>query len=307
MTLQQLKYVLTVAEKGTISEAARELFLSQPSLTSAIHDLEQELGIVIFQRTNRGVVLTAEGEEFLSYARQVTVQTRLLEDRYLGKTAERHQLCISTQHYSFAVEAFVELLREYGGDTYDFRLRETQTYEIIEDVARLKSEVGVLYLSPANQAVLRKTLREHDLSFHHLFTARPHIFVSTANPLAKRSSVTLEDLRPYPRLSYEQGDHNAFYFSEELLSELEVPKNILVRDRATLFNMVIGLNGYTICSGVINEELNGPSITAVPLDADTHMEIGYITHNRLVPGRYAELYIQALKSRTRDWEKLSNA
>ena len=297
MTLQQLKYVTAVAETGTISGAAQALFLSQPSLTAAIHDLEQELNITIFSRTNRGVALTPAGDEFLGYARQVLEQTDLIEERYTGSAPRRHRFSVSTQHYSFAVEAFVDLIREYGGEEYDFRIRETQTYELIEDVAKLRSEVGVLYLNRFNETVIRKTLREHDLKFTRLFMAKPHVFIGAANPLASRSSITLSDLEPYPRLSYEQGEHNSFYFSEEILSTLDSRKDILVSDRATLFNLLIGLNGYTICSGVINEELNGPNIVAIPLDVDDYMEIGYITHNRVTPGRFAGLYLEALKRR----------
>ncbi len=298
MTLQQLKYIITVAAKGTISEAAKTLYISQPSLTAAIKELEREMGIIIFSRTNKGIDLTPDGEEFLGYARQVIEQANLISERYHGKGADKHQFCISTQHYSFAVEAFVDLLQALGGDTYDFRIRETQTYEIIEDVARLRSEVGVLYLNPFNQTVLKKNIKDNDLTFTTLFIAEPHVFVGSNNPLAKQKTVTLDDLIPYPRLSYEQGEHNAFYFSEEILSTLECRKNIQVRDRATLFNLLIGLNGYTICSGILNTEFNGKQIISLPLEVDDYMEIGYITHNKIVPSRFAKHYIEALKRYT---------
>ncbi len=295
MTLLQLKYIVTAAEAGTISEAAKQLYITQPSLTSAIRELEKELGITIFQRTNRGIFLSAEGEEFLGYARQVIDQTSLMEQRYLGNAQIRHRFCVSTQHYSFAVEAFVELLKKYGGEEYDFRIRETQTYELIDDVSKLRSEVGVLYLNRFNETVLQRTLREKELKFHRLFVARPHVFVSAFSPLAQKEILTLEDLEPYPRLSYEQGEHNSFYFSEEILSTLESKKDIMVSDRATLFNLLIGLNGYTICSGVINERLNGANIVAIPLDVDDYMEIGYIVHSRIGTGVFGERYIEALK------------
>ena len=298
MTLTQLKYIVTIASAGTISEAAKQLFISQPSLTAAVKELEKELGITIFYRTNKGVLLSAEGEEFLGYARQVIEQTNLIEERYSEGQPVKHQFCVSTQHYSFAVEAFVALLKEYGGEEYDFRIRETQTYELIEDVARLKSEVGVLYLNKFNETVLRKTLKENDLSFTRLFIAKPHVFVSAFSPLAGKNVLTLDDLAPYPRLSYEQGEHNSFYFSEEILSTLDCRKDIMVSDRATLFNLLIGLDGYTICSGVINEDLNGENIIAIPLDVDDYMEIGYITHNKIVPGKFGRLYIEALKKFT---------
>ena len=299
MTLQQLKYVTAVAQNDSISKAATELYLAQPSLTAAIRDLEMELGITLFSRTNKGVTLSADGEEFLGYARQVIEQTNLIEEKYKGKSPSKHQLCVSTQHYSFAVEAFVDLLREHGGEKYDFRLRETQTYEIIEDVAKLRSEIGVLYLNQFNETILRKTLRAHDLHFKTVFVASPHVFVSSDNPLAGKPTLSLDDLAEYPRLSYEQGEHNSFYFSEEILSTLECKKEISVCDRATLFNLLIGLNGYTICSGMINENLNGKNIVAIPLAVEDYMEIGYIQHNKVVPSRFATWYLEALQRHTK--------
>lgn len=265
MTLQQLRYVTAVAEKGTITEAADGLYISQPSLTNAIHELEKEMNIRIFNRTNKGISLSKEGEDFLGYARQVLEQAAILEDRYKGSDGGKKQFCVSTQHYSFAVNAFVDLIKEYGQDEYDFSLRETQTYEIIDDVARMRSEIGILFLNDFNEKVISKILKSHDLEFHPLFVARPHVFISRTHPLADKSVITSEQLMPYPYLSFEQGEHNSFYFSEEIFSVFERKKNIRVRDRATLFNLLIGLNGYTVCSGVIDQKLNGEDIIAVPL------------------------------------------
>lgn len=298
MTLQQLKYVVMVAEKGTITEAAKKLFISQPSLTNAIRELENEMNITIFDRTNKGISVSKDGEVFLGYARQVLEQANLLKEKYLGKSDIKQQFCISTQHYSFAVNAFVDLIKEYGQDKYDFSLRETQTYEIIDDVARMKSEIGVLYLNDFNENVILKELKVNNLEFHELFVAKPHVFISDKHPLAEKESVSFNDLMPYPYLSFEQGEHNSFYYSEEIFSMEEKNKNIRVRDRATLFNLVIGLNGYTVCSGVIDEELNGKNIISVPLDEAGDMHIGYITHKKMIPSRWGATYIEALKKYT---------
>ncbi len=298
MTLQQLKYVVMVAEKGTITEAAKKIFISQPSLTNAIRELENEMNITIFDRTNKGISVSKDGEVFLGYARQVLEQANLLEEKYLGKSDIKQQFCISTQHYSFAVNAFVDLIKEYGQDKYDFSLRETQTYEIIDDVARMKSEIGVLYLNDFNENVILKELKVNNLKFHELFVAKPHVFISDKHPLAEKESVSFNDLMPYPYLSFEQGEHNSFYYSEEIFSMEEKNKNIRVRDRATLFNLVIGLNGYTVCSGVIDEELNGKNIISVPLDEAGDMHIGYITHKKMIPSRWGATYIEALKKYT---------
>lgn len=298
MTLQQIKYVISVANKGSISAAAKELYIAQPSLTNAIRDLESELGITIFNRTNKGIILTLDGEEFLRYARQVAEQVYLLEEKYIGNSVGKKDFCLSTQHYSFAVDAFVDLIKEYGGDEYDFKLRETQTYEIIDDVSKLKSEVGILYLNTYNETIIRKSIKANDLKFTSLFKAKPHVYVSVDSPLANKESITLDDLDPYPRLSYEQGEHNSFYFSEEILSTIDRKKNILVRDRATLFNLLIGLDGYTICSGIINKKLNGENIISIPLEVDDFMELGYITHSKILPSKLAKLYIDLLKNHT---------
>ena len=295
MTLQQLRYVVTVAEVGTITEAANKLYISQPSLTNAIHELEKEMNIIIFNRINKGISLSREGDIFLGYARQVLEQATILEEKYKGTQGGKKQFCVSTQHYSFAVNAFVDLITEYGQDEYDFSLRETQTYEIIEDVAKLKSEIGILFLNDFNEAVIEKILRAQDLDFHLLFVAKPHVFISRNHPLAKKAAITNEELEEYPYLSFEQGERNSFYFSEEIFSTYERKKNIRVRDRATLFNLLIGLNGYTVCSGVIDEKLNGENIVAVPLKGESEMRIGYITHKKGMLSQLSYSYLAALK------------
>ena len=295
MTLQQLKYVIEVAKAKSISEAAKKLFISQPSLTNAIKELEKEMNITIFLRTNKGILISKEGEIFLGYARQVLEQAYLLEEKYLIQDKRKQQFCVSTQHYSFAVNAFVDIIKEYGHDEYDFSLRETQTYEIIEDVTRMKSEIGVLYINDFNKLVIQKILKEHNLIFHSLIVVKPHIFISSKNPLAKKKKVTMEELRLYPYLSFEQGEHNSFYYSEEIFSSVVRYKNIRVRDRATLFNLLIGLNGYTVCSGIIDENLNGKDIVAVALDEEGEMNIGYITRKDSLTSDLANAYIEALK------------
>lgn len=294
MTLQQLRYVVTVAETGTITEAAEKLFITQPSLTNAIRELEKEMNINIFLRSNKGVVVSKEGEVFLGYARQVLEQAALLKMKYAEGREWSKNFCVSTQHYSFAVNAFVDLIKNYGGEEYDYNLRETQTYEIIEDVALMKSEIGILYINESNSVILNKAFREKELEFTELFTAKPHVFMSRYNPLAGKKCVSWEDLKPYPYLSFEQGDHNSFYYSEEIFSNVERPKNIRVRDRATLFNLVIGVNGYTVCSGIIDEELNGKDIVAVPLKAEGDMHVGYIRHKKAVVSHLAQAYIEEL-------------
>lgn len=298
MTLQQLKYVIAVADKSSMNEAAKALFVSQPSLSNAVKELEKEIGITIFVRNNKGIIISVEGTEFLGYARQVVEQAELLEEKYLGMKPSRQKFSVSTQHYSFAVNAFVDLIKEYGIDEYEFTLREIRTFEIIEDIKYLRSEIGILYLNEFNEKVICKLLKESNLQFEELFNAMPHVFVSSANPLSKKKKVTLFDLEEYPYLSFEQGENNSFYFSEEILSTLGHKKSIKVSDRATLFNLLIGLNGFTISTGIISEELNGKDIIAIPLDVKENIRIGIITHKSLTLSRLGEIYVKALKQST---------
>ncbi len=295
MTLQQLKYFIEVVNCGSINKAAESLFIAQPSLSNAVKDLETEVGVELFSRTPKGITLTMEGVEFLGYARQVVEQASLLEQRYLSKKPSRRLCSISTQHYAFAVNAFVNMVKKTNADEYEFTLRETRTYEIIEDVKTLRSELGILYMNPFNKRVLEKLLREDGLTFHPLFTAKPHIFVSTSNPLSKKEYVTPEDLEDYPCLSFEQGEYNSFYFSEEILSTAFSKKTIRVSDRATIFNLMIGLHGYTISTGIVSADLNGDNITAVPLRVDDSIEVGWIAHNSIQLTKQATMYLEELK------------
>ncbi|MFB6467215.1 LysR family transcriptional regulator [Cytobacillus sp. Hz8] len=295
MTLQQLKYVLEVASKGSINEAAKSLFISQPSLSNAIKELEKEIKITIFIRTNRGITISNEGVEFLGYARQVLQQYNMLEEKYMrGEPAKQH-FCISTQHYTFAANAFVELVKEFGASEYEFTLRESKTYEIIEDVKNLRSELGIIYLSNYNESVLLKLLKERNISFSELFTAKPHVFISKNHPLSNKELIDLDELDNFPCLSFEQGEYNSFYFSEEILSTRSVKKSIKVSDRAAIVNFMIGLNGYTISSGVFPKYLHGDEIIAVRLNVDEVIRVGTIKHKDVTLTKLGEIYLESLK------------
>lgn len=296
MTLQQLRYATGIARFGSFNEAAAHLFISQPSLSNAIRELESEVGISIFTRTNRGIQVSSEGTEFLGYARQVLEQTDLLETRYRDKRPQRQLFSVSTQHYAFAVNAFVDLVRDLGADEYECTFRETKTHDIIDDVKNLRSEIGILYLNEFNSKVLNKLFAEGNLVFTPLFTARPHVFVSSSHPLAGQKSVSIDDLAEYPCLSFEQGEYNSFHFAEEIQSTLVHKKNIKVSDRATLFNLLIGLDGYTISTGILTVDLNGNNIVAVPLDLDEEIKVGYIVHRIITISKAGTIFLEKLKT-----------
>lgn len=296
MTTQKLRYIIEVVNKGSINEACKTLFISQPSLSTAIKEVEELLGFAIFIRTNKGVVLSQEGIEFLGYARQVVEQEDLLRQRYLKIKPHRQLFSISTQHYAFVVRAFANFVKKYGQEEYEFIFKDTRTYEILEDVKTLRSEIGVIYINNFNEKVMKNFIEQHGLVFHELFTAKPHVFISANNPLAKKSIITLEDLDDFPCLTFEQGENNSFYYSEEILSTIVRKKSIKVSDRATIFNLMIGLDAYTISTGVINPDLNGDGIIALPLAVDELITVGWISHKKTALSKLAEAFIEELKS-----------
>jgi DNA-binding transcriptional LysR family regulator len=295
ITLQQIHYFIEVAQEGSITAAADMLFVAQPTMSAAMKELESKLDRSLLVRSARGVTLTADGAEFLGYARQVIEQVALLEQHYLGRPPSRRLLGVSTQHYSFAVDAFVQMVKGSDASEYEFSLRETRTWDIIEDVRTLRSELGVLYRNDFNRNVIDKLLRDSGLTFHPLFIAEPHIFISRKNPLASRDRATLADLADLPRLTFDQGTNNSFYFAEEILSTLSSNREIRVSDRATIFNLMIGLNGYTISTGLISDDLD-PEIVAVPLEVDERIEIGWISHSAMPLTEQAQRYLAEVRT-----------
>ena len=276
MTLAQLKYAITVAGTSSMNEAAKKLFISQPSLSASIKDLEEEVGVEIFKRTNRGISVTPKGEEFIGYAKQVVEQYDLIESKYILKENTKKKFGVSMQHYTFAVNAFVEMVKQFGMDEYEFEVRETKTYDVIEDVKNYKSEIGILYLNEFNNKVLTKLFHESGVEFHEILKCNIYVYMWKNHPLAHKKEIKLEELEEYPCLSFDQGHNNSFYFAEEVLSTYDYKRLIKANDRATVLNLMVGLNGYTLCSGIICEELNGSDYVAVKLKSDEEMNIVYI-------------------------------
>ena len=296
MTLQQLKYVITISNTGSMHTAAEALFITQPNLSKAIRDLEEEMGIIIFNRTNKGVLLTEDGMKFLSYARQVVEQADLLEDNFKNKESIKRIFAISSQHYGFVVNAFVKLVTVLGKEKYEFSLRECKTYDVINDVKDGRSELGVIYLSKFNKDIIDKFILNNGLKYKFIFEARPHVLLSKNHPLANEKILTLADLNDYPRLSYDQGINNSFYFSEEPHATELVKKSIIVSDRATLFNILIGLNGYTISSGRISSSLDGDNIISIPLKTDEIMDLVYVYNPDKPMKEITKMYLEILKN-----------
>lgn len=294
MTLAQLKYAITVANANSMNEAAKTLFVSQPSLSAAIKELETEIGMVLFRRTNRGISLTPEGEEFIGYARQVVEQYGLIESKYVNKEKVKKKFSVSMQHYTFAVKAFVEMVKQFGMEEYEFAVHETKTYEVIEDVRNFKSEIGILYLNDFNRKVLTKLFREYNLEFHEILQCGIYVYLWKKHPLSGQEEICLEELSEYPCLSFEQGSYNSFYFAEEVLSAYEYKQLIKANDRATLLNLMVGLNGYTLCSGILCEELNGSDYRAVKLKSQEVMTIGYLVRKGTAVSPLGQKYLEEI-------------
>lgn len=294
MTLNQLRYVITLSKVNSINEAAKILYISQPSLTSALKSLEEELGFDIFLRSKSGISLTVKGSEFLGYAKSVVEQYDILDAKYISQNAVKRNFHVSMQHYTFAVNAFVEVINQYGMDDYEFEIHETKTHEVIDNVKNQKSEIGVLYLNEYNKAVLGKILSDSNIEFVPLFDCNIYVYLNKKNPLAKKKLIKMEDLDEYPCLAFAQGDYNSFYFAEEVLSTYSYKRLVRANDRATMLNLMIGINGYTLCSGIICEDLNGTDYCAIKLDADEKMTIGYIKRKAAVLSELGKKYVEEL-------------
>lgn len=300
MTLTQLNYIITIAETKSMNKAAEQLYVSQPSLTSAVKELEKELGVTLLYRSGRGVTLTNDGMEFLMYARQIYSQYESVMEKYGKGGGYKKKFGVSTQHYSFAVKAFVDMAKAFDMSKYEFAIRETRTAEVLSDVSTMRSEIGVLYLCDFNRKALEKIMKSAGLTFHHLIDCQAYVYIWKNHPLAKEESISFEQLDGYPCLTFEQGDNSSFYFAEEILSTNEYSQVIKANDRATMLNLMVGLNGYTLCSGIICEELNGDDYIAVPFRDDAQnpnsvMEIGYVVRKNTMLSEMGELYIDSIR------------
>lgn len=295
MTITQLRYVLAVAGSSSMNEAAKKLFISQPSLSTSVKELEEEIGLEIFVRSNRGIGLTPQGEEFIGYARQIAEQYELMEQKYITGVNQKKHFSVSSQHYAFAVDAFAKMVKQFGMDEYEFAFYETRTYDVIQDVKNFKSEIGILYVNDFNRKVLGKLFEESGLVFHPITDCKAYVYLHKTHPLADRKEIAMEDLDEFPCLSFEQGANNSFYFAEEMMSTYKYKQLIKISDRATGLNLMVGINGYTICSGVLCEELNGNDFMAIPLKSDEVMTVGYIVRKNMTVSQLGCKYLEEIK------------
>ena len=293
MTIQQCRYVLEIAECGSFSQAAKQLFVAQSSLSFGVKSLENELGICIFERAGNGVYLTDAGAEFVKYARQICKDSELIQERYDKNI--RQKLYIATQHYDFIADIFGKFLTQVENDSYRFSIREIETYNVIRDVQTVCSDIGILSIKDSNLEIMKRYLSRRKLSFTPLITVHPHVFFRKGHPLAGKAIVTVGQLQSYPYVSYEQGEHNSDYFTEELMDATYIDKHIEISDRATLMNLLMVTDSYTVGTGIMPSALNKGDIVSVPLDTKTQYHIGYILNNERKVSEITQKFIERLQ------------
>jgi len=297
MNINQIKYVLAASRASSMREASTRLFVSQPALSASIGELEEELGILIFERTNRGIALTEAGREFVSYAKRVVGQYEIMEDRYLSKDSGKEHFSVSTQHYNFAIRAFTEVIRTFSPEKYVFSIHETKTREVLEDVRNLKSEVGVISFSGGNERVIRKLFKDYQLDFTPLMHRETYIYVWKDHELAGRKEVSIEELKHLPCVSFDQSDDSPFYLTEEAMSDYTFDKMVKSDDRATSMEIIAELGGYSVGSGMLAGDgviLKG--LVSVKLKEEDPLMIGYITRKGGVMSKYGTLYVEKLQN-----------
>ncbi len=296
MNITQLKYVLETANSSSMREASAKLFVSQPALSSSIKELEEELGIVIFERTNKGITLTDEGREFLTYAKAAVGQYGILEDRYLSKDGDKEKFSVSAQHYNFAIRAFTEVIKRSDPEKYVFSIRETKTKEVLDDVGSLRSEVGIISFSGSNEALMKKLFRDYRLEFTPLMIRDTYVYVWRDHPFAKRKEISIEEMQEFPCISFDQTGDGNFYITEEAMADYSFDKMIKSDDRATTLEMIAELDGYSVGCGMLSEEdsvLRG--LVSIKMKEEDPLTIGYITKKGSVRSKYGAEYVAELQ------------
>ncbi len=295
MNINQMKYVLTIASSSSMREAASKLYISQPALSSSVKDLEEELGILIFERTNKGVVCTDAGNEFLSYAKKAVAQYELVEDRFLGAMKDKERFSVSTQHYNFAIKSFTETIKRFDLDKYMFSIHETKTNEVLENVRDMRSEVGIVSYSTANEKLIKKLLKEYHLEFTPLMKRETYAYVWRDHKFAGRETISLKELEDYPCVSFDQSDESNFYLTEEALADYDFKKSIKSDDRATTMEIIADLSGYSIGSGMLSgDDQILPGMVSIKLEEDDPLTIGYIVRKESNLSRYGAAYVEEL-------------
>ncbi len=295
MTIQQCKYVVKIAKTGSFSEAAKQLFIAQSSLSISIKQLEQELGIKIFERSGNGVYLTNEGEEFVSYATRVCESDDFITDRYSNRNIQK-RLYIATQHYDFIADIFGNFLKKFNTDSYRFSIREIETYNVIRDVETGHCDIGIIAIKDGDYDVMQRYLGNKKLTFEKLLIVSPHVFLRKEHPLATSKRLANSDLKKYPYVSYEQGEHNSSFFTEELTDISYIDRHIEISDRATLMNVLMLTDSYTIGTGIMPSALNKGDIVSVPFESKESYIIGYLLNDERKISEVTQAFISQLEN-----------
>ena len=295
MNVSQLKYVLEVASSSSMREAATKLFISQPALSTSIKELEAEIGILIFERTNKGISITDAGREFITYAQKVIGQYEILEERYLSKDSDKERFSVSTQHYNFPIRAFTEVIKKNYPDKYIFSIHETKTKDILEDVKNMKSEVGIISFSRSNEDLIKKLIKEYSLEFTPLMVRETYAYVWKDHKFAGRDEISIEELSGYPCVSFDQSNDSNFYLTEEAMADYDFDKMIKSDDRATTMELIAELHGYSIGTGLLTgEDVILDGFRSIKLKEEDPLTIGYIVRKGSTMSAYGKAYVEEL-------------
>ena len=295
MNITQLKYVLKVAASSSMREASTKLYVSQPALSASIRELEDEIGIIIFERTNKGITLTDDGREFLTYAKKAVGQYGILEDRYLSRDSDKEKFSVSTQHYNFAIKAFTDVIKRLDPEKYVFSIHETKTKKVLDDVGSLKSAVGVISFSSSNEALIKKLFRDYQLEFTPLMKRDTYVYVWKNHKFAGYKEISIEEMHDFPCVSFDQTGDGNVYLTEEAMADYSFDKMIKSDDRATTMEIIAELGGYSVGSGMLSKEgsiLQG--LVGIKMKEEDPLTIGYITRKGGALSRYGEEYIKEL-------------
>ena len=299
MTIQQCKYVLEIARIGSFSEAAKQLFIAQSSLSAAVKSLERELNIRIFERSNNGVYLTDDGSEFVRYAKEITAADELVARRY-SAPHEAEKLFIATQHYDFIADVFGNFVKNADAERYRYSIKEIETHNVIHEVETAYSDIGIIAIKDGDYDIMKRYLSKRNLSFTPLLEASPHVFFRRQHPLAWAEKLSSAELKDYPYVSYEQGEQTSSFFTEEMTDALYTDKHIEISDRATLMNLLLITDAYTVGTGIMPSALNKGDIVSIPLDSKEHYIIGYLLNDTRKLSPMTKRFIDHLEQSIQD-------
>ena len=292
MNIQQLRYVVAIANSGTFREAAEKMYVSQPSLSISVRDLEKELGFKIFRRTSSGTFLTRRGMEFYEKAQDVVKGFDIFQNQYASPEEEKKEFSISSQHYDFLPPLMTEFSIRYP-ENKNFRIFESTTVQILDEVAQGHSELGIIYLNRQNTKGIMQRVDKLGLEVVDLIPFHTHIYLRKGHPLAKKKKLVMEDLAQLPTVRFTQEKDEYLYYSENFVDTSSSSQMFNVTDRATLNGILERTDAYATGSGFLDSQsVNG--ITVIPLEDNLDNKMVYVKREEMDLSPVAEKFVEVM-------------